>query len=39
MIPISGLPAKENLLGALEIRLPRLQGVLKQLCAYAGLAT
>lgn len=39
MIPISGLPAKETLLGALEIRLPRLQGVLKQLCAYAGLAT
>jgi SWI/SNF chromatin-remodeling complex subunit SWI1 len=39
MIPISGLPAKENLLGALEIRLPRLQGVLKQLCAYAGLST
>ncbi|PMD42442.1 hypothetical protein L207DRAFT_424144 [Hyaloscypha variabilis F] len=39
MIPISGLPAKESLLGALEIRLPRLQGVLKQLCAYAGLGT
>jgi len=39
MIPISGLPAKENLLGALEIRQPRLQGVLKQLCGYAGLGT
>ncbi|KAH6677241.1 hypothetical protein B0J14DRAFT_651126 [Halenospora varia] len=38
-IPIPGLPSKENLLGALRIAQPRLQGVLKQLCAYAGLGT
>lgn len=39
IIPIPGLPAKENLLSALEMRQPKLQGVLKQLCAYAGLGT
>ena len=38
IVPISGLPSKENLLGALKIVHPRLQVVLKQLCAYAGLA-
>lgn len=37
-IPLSGMPSEELLLGALEIRHPRMQGVLKQLCAYAGLA-
>ena len=39
IIPIPGLPARENLLSALEMRQPKLQGVLKQLCAYAGLGT
>jgi SWI/SNF chromatin-remodeling complex subunit SWI1 len=39
MIPISGLPSKENLLHLLKIVQPRLQGVLKHLCAYAGLGT
>lgn len=38
-IPISGLPAKETLLGILEIKQPRLQTVIKQLCVYAGLDT
>lgn len=38
-IPISGLPAKETLLGILEIKQPKLQNVIKQLCAYAGLDT
>lgn len=38
-IPSSGLPPKEALLSALKIVQPRLQGVLKQLCAYAGLGT
>jgi len=38
-IPLSGLPSKDSLLGALKIMQPRLQGVLKQLCAYAGLGT
>ncbi|KAF4635139.1 hypothetical protein G7Y89_g2955 [Cudoniella acicularis] len=38
-IPVAGLPSKENLLAALKIAQPRLQGVLKQLCAYAGLGT
>jgi len=38
-IPLSGLPAKEVLLGILEIKQPRLQSVIKQLCAYAGLDT
>ncbi|CZT01325.1 hypothetical protein WAI453_006866 [Rhynchosporium graminicola] len=36
-IPLQGLPSKEILLGALRVMQPRLQGVLKQLCAYAGL--
>ncbi|PBP19710.1 hypothetical protein BUE80_DR009432 [Diplocarpon rosae] len=35
--PLSGLPSKDSLLGALRIAHPRLQGVLRQLCAYAGL--
>ena len=39
MIPLAGMPTKESLLGALKIVQPRLQGVLKQLCAYAGLDT
>ncbi len=39
IIPISGLPAKESLLRTLKLVQPRLQGVLKQLCAYAGLGT
>ncbi|RDW84928.1 hypothetical protein BP6252_02518 [Coleophoma cylindrospora] len=34
---IPGMPAKDQLLGALKIAQPRLQVVLKQLCAYAGL--
>jgi SWI/SNF chromatin-remodeling complex subunit SWI1 len=38
-LPVVGLPSPENLLGALRIAHPRLQGVLKQLCIYAGLAT
>ena len=38
-IPIPGLPTKEKLLKALSRVQPRLQGVLKQLCAYAGLDT
>ncbi|KAL2072408.1 hypothetical protein VTL71DRAFT_11751 [Oculimacula yallundae] len=38
-IPLHGLPSKESLLGAMRIVQPRLQGVLKQLCAYAGLGT
>ncbi|KAG4427545.1 hypothetical protein IFR05_016973 [Cadophora sp. M221] len=38
-IPLHGLPSKESLLGAMRIMQPRLQGVLKQLCAYAGLGT
>jgi len=38
-IPLHGLPSKENLLGAMRIVQPRLQGVLKQLCAYAELGT
>lgn len=36
-IPFSGIPGKESLLSVLEIKQPRLQSVLKQLCAYAGL--
>ncbi|KIN00910.1 hypothetical protein OIDMADRAFT_162843 [Oidiodendron maius Zn] len=36
-IPLSGIPGKESLLGVLEIKQPRLQSVLKQLCSYAGL--
>jgi SWI/SNF chromatin-remodeling complex subunit SWI1 len=36
-IPASALPSKEKLLGVLESKQPRLQGVLRQLCAYAGL--
>lgn len=36
-IPLSGMPGKESLLGVLEIKQPRLQSVLKQLCAYASL--
>lgn len=41
-IPFAGLPSKESLLAALKLHTaqptqPRLQGVLKQLCAYAGL--
>ncbi|PVH87928.1 hypothetical protein DL98DRAFT_223792 [Cadophora sp. DSE1049] len=36
-IPLHGLPSRDSLLGALRIVQPRLQGVLKQLCAYAGL--
>jgi SWI/SNF chromatin-remodeling complex subunit SWI1 len=36
-IPLTGMPTKESLLTALKIVQPRLQGVLKQLCAYAGL--
>ena len=36
-IPISGLPAKEVMLEILEINQPRLRGVIKQLCVYAGL--
>jgi SWI/SNF chromatin-remodeling complex subunit SWI1 len=39
LVPFSGLPPKEALLAALKIVQPRLQGVLKQLCAYAGLGT
>lgn len=39
MMPTSGLLAKENLLLALQIRQPKLQSVLKQLCAYSGLST
>jgi len=38
-ISLAGMPTKESLLGALRIVQPRLQGVLKQLCAYAGLDT
>jgi SWI/SNF chromatin-remodeling complex subunit SWI1 len=38
-IPLSGMPGKESLLSVLEIKQPRLQSVLKQLCAYAGLDT
>ena len=38
-IPLSGMLTKENLLGVLEIRQPKLQSVLKQLCSYAGLDT
>ena len=38
-IPLAGMPTKESLLGALRIVQPRLQVVLKQLCAYAGLDT
>lgn len=38
-IPLSGIVPKERLLRALEIRQPKLQIVLKQLCAYAGLDT
>jgi SWI/SNF chromatin-remodeling complex subunit SWI1 len=38
-IPYAGLPSKESLLAALKIVHPRLQGILKQLCAYAGLGT
>jgi len=37
-IPLPGI-SKEILLGILEIKQPRLQGVIKQLCAYAGLDT
>ncbi|RFU30849.1 hypothetical protein B7463_g5486, partial [Scytalidium lignicola] len=36
-IPMSSLPPKESLLDALKIVQPRLQGVLKHLCVYAGL--
>lgn len=36
-IPVVGFPSKEHLLDALKSTHPRLQGVLKQLCAYAGL--
>ncbi|KAH8819669.1 hypothetical protein F5884DRAFT_21755 [Xylogone sp. PMI_703] len=36
-IPLSSLPPKEGLLDALKIVQPRLQGVLKHLCVYAGL--
>ena len=36
-IPLTGMLTKESLLGALKIVQPRLQVVLKQLCAYAGL--
>ena len=40
-IPSSGLPAKESLLQALRIVQPdkKVQGVLKALCAYAGLGS
>ena len=38
-IPAYALPAKETLLGALKIIHPKLQVVLRQLCAYAGLDT
>jgi SWI/SNF chromatin-remodeling complex subunit SWI1 len=41
-IPMPGLPSKDALLKALKIVQPKLQGVLKQLCAlcaYAGLGT
>ncbi|KAL3426249.1 arid bright dna binding domain containing protein [Phlyctema vagabunda] len=38
-VPTSGMPTKDSLLGALKIAHPRLQGVLKQLCVYAGLDT
>lgn len=38
-IPATSLPSKENMLSALKLVQPRLQGVLKQLCAYAGLGT
>jgi SWI/SNF chromatin-remodeling complex subunit SWI1 len=38
-MPIPGIPSKEKLLEALKIVQPRLQGVLKQLCAYATLGT
>ena len=36
-IPLSGILGRENLLRALEIKHPRLQSVLKHLCAYAEL--
>jgi SWI/SNF chromatin-remodeling complex subunit SWI1 len=36
-IPLTGMPTKESLLQALKTVQPRLQVVLKQLCAYAGL--
>jgi SWI/SNF chromatin-remodeling complex subunit SWI1 len=36
-ISLAGVPSKERLLEALGIVQPRLQFVLKQLCAYAGL--
>jgi SWI/SNF chromatin-remodeling complex subunit SWI1 len=39
VVPFSGLPPKEALFAALKIVQPRLQGVLKQLCAYAVLST
>jgi len=37
LIPLSSLPPKESLLDALKLVQPRLQGVLKLLCVYAGL--
>lgn len=39
LIPIMGLPAKDTLVKVLKIVQPRLQGVLKELCAYSGLGT
>jgi len=33
-IPLSALLRREVILGILEIKQPRLQGVIKQLCAY-----
>jgi len=38
-IPIAGLPTKESLFAVLKMAQPRLQGVLKGLCNYAGLGT
>lgn len=37
IMPISGFPSKDHLLDALSTVHPKLQGVLKQLCAYAGM--
>lgn len=36
LLPISAFPSKNDLCAALDSKHPRLQPVLKQLCAYAG---
>jgi len=35
-LPTTAFPSKDDLLGALQSKHPRIQGVLIQLCAYAG---